>query len=155
MRAREVAMKVRMIMTPHPFVITPDDSVSYAAEVMRHQDIGALPVVDSVARGTLVGLITDRDIVIRCVSRAHDPKCPVGGHMTTMPLEVVREDADVDEVVEKMERLQVRRIPVLDEQDVLVGIVAQADLVRKLGPADPEKIEEVLERVSAPAVPVA
>lgn len=148
-------MKVRMIMTPHPFVVTPDDSVSYAAEIMRHQQIGALPVVDSVARGTLVGIITDRDIVIRCVSRAHDPKCPVGGHMTAMPLEVVREAADVDEVIEKMEHLQVRRIPVVDMEGVLVGIVAQADLVRKLGPASPVRVEELLERISAPAVPVA
>ncbi len=147
-------MKVRDIMTTHPFVVTPGDSISYAAEIMRHQQVGALPVIEQLAKGKLVGILTDRDIVVRCVARAHDPTCLVGDHMSALPLETVGPDADVDEVMEKMERAQVRRIPVLDQFNVLVGIVAQADLARRIGPAAPAKVEEVLERVSVPSVPL-
>jgi predicted transcriptional regulator len=69
-----------------------------------------------------------------------------------MPLETVTPDASVDVVIEKMERAQVRRIPVVDAGNVLVGMISQADVAIKVGPSSPEKIEELLERISAAPV---
>lgn len=125
------------------------DSVRRAAELMRNIGIGCIPVVNMDHR-ILIGVITDRDIVTRCVAEGHAPSCAVRSHMTSWPLETVEPDADVSEVIEKMERTQVRRIPVVDERTKLVGIIAQADIARKLGPAQPRLVDEVLEKVSGP-----
>lgn len=125
-------MKARDIMTVKPFVVTPDDPIAKAAEIMRYEDVGGVPVVDDPARPRLVGLITDRDIAIRWVARGHHTDCRVGDIMTPAPLQTVAPDADVDEIVEKMEYAQVRRIPVISDDGVLIGIVAEADLAVKL-----------------------
>jgi CBS domain-containing protein len=143
-------MKVAELMTPIPIAVTSRDSVLYAAELMRSERIGSLPVVRDLAGLELVGIITDRDITVRCVAHGDQGRCEVARHMTPTPLQTVTPDDDVSEVVKKMEAAQVRRIPVVTGMEVLVGIVTQADLARKLGPTDPLKVEEVLERVSQP-----
>jgi CBS domain-containing protein len=145
-------MQAREIMTSNPVVLVPSDSIRRAAELMREVSVGALPVVENVATRVLVGIITDRDIAIRCTAEGHSPTCQVGEHMTRMPLETVTPDVSVDVVIEKMERAQVRRIPVVDAGNVLVGMISQADLAIKVGPSSPEKIEELLERISAAPV---
>jgi CBS domain-containing protein len=73
--------------------------------------------------------------------------------MTPLPLQTVRPEEDVHEVIEKMERAQVRRIPVVNAQGELLGIIAQADVANRLGPSEPREVEQLLERVSAPSVP--
>lgn len=148
-------MRARDLMTSDPLVVTPSDHVSRAAEIMRDTRVGCVPVVQSVKSPVLLGLITDRDIAVRCVAKGHDSKCDVKAHMTAGPLQTVGPDADVSEVIEKMEAGQVRRIPVVGDRGVLLGIVAQADIATKVGPKEPRKVEELLERVSAPACPVA
>lgn len=143
-------MKARELMTADPFTVTATDSVFRAAELMRNVGVGSLPVVLGPEDSTLVGIITDRDIVTRCVSQRHYALCEVGTHMTSPKLETVGPDADVREVIRRMERARVRRLPVVDQQGMLLGIVTQADLATKLGPTDPAAIEEVLERISEP-----
>lgn len=145
-------MKVSELMTPIPVAVTSRDTVLYAAELMRSERIGSLPVVRDLAGLELVGIITDRDITVRCVAHGDLGPCEVAKHMTPTPLQTVNPDDDVSEVVKKMEAAQVRRIPVVVGVEVLVGIVTQADLARRLGPIDPLKVEEVLERVSQPVV---
>lgn len=142
-------MRAREIMTPNPSGVTPTDRVSHAAEIMRNLGVGCVPVVQSAKSPVLLGLITDRDIVVRCVAERHDSTCDVNAHMTRAPFQTVGADADISEVIEKMERAQVRRIPVVGDGGILLGIIAQADLAMKLGPKEPLKVEEVLERVSA------
>jgi CBS domain-containing protein len=110
-----------------------------------------VPVVDDKVHMHLTGVVTDRDLVIRCMAERHFRDCRVGDHMTEAGLDTVSPDAEVAELVRLMERDQVRRVLVTDEGR-LVGIVAQADLALKEGPIEPLVIEEVLERVSAPAV---
>jgi len=127
-------MRARDIMTAKPLAVTPTDQVWKAAEIMKHEDIGGVPVVRDSSTLHLVGLITDRDITVRCVARRHGATCLVGDHMTPAPLQTVSPDADIAEIVAKMERAQVRRIPVVDDRDVLIGIVAEADLAAKLAP---------------------
>lgn len=141
-------MKAREIMTSEPLAVTRREAVWRAAEIMRDVDVGILPVIDDPRSMRLLGVITDRDIAVRCVAKQHGTSCTVGDHMTTGHLDTVGPDDDVDTVIALMERDQVRRIPVVSEDNRLVGVIAQADLATKLGPRNPQKIEEVLERVS-------
>ena len=143
-------MKARDIMTPNPAVVTPDMPIARAAEIMRDLDVGIVPVVDDVSRMHLEGVITDRDIAVRCVAQKHDAKCRVSDHMTAHAIDTVGPDASVADVIAKMEQDRVRRIPVVDETKRVVGIIAQADLAVKLGPREPLEVEHMLERVSEP-----
>jgi len=127
-------MKAQDIMTARPCVVTPDDSIVKAAEIMRYENIGGVPVVTDPKRPRLVGLITDRDITIRCVARGHTEPCQVSEIMTPAPLETVGPDAPLEEIVHRMESAQVRRIPVVSDDGILIGIVAEADLATKLTP---------------------
>jgi CBS domain-containing protein len=151
---QETTMKARDIMTADPFTVTPTDSVRRTADIMRELSVGAVPVVEDPDAPVLRGIITDRDITIRCTAEGHSPFCPVGDHMTPMPLQTVEPDTDVTAVIERMERAQVRRLPVVAADGTLLGIIAQADLATKLGPREPRLIEELLERISATSVPV-
>jgi CBS domain-containing protein len=144
-------MLARDLMTPNPCVVTADDPVSHAAQLMRDENVGSLPVVDDRTRMHVAGVITDRDIVVRCVAARHSGECQVGDHMTTDRLDTVTPDTAATEVIRMMERDQVRRV-LVTEGGRLVGIIAQADLALKDGPLEPLVVERVLERVSAPSV---
>lgn len=146
-------MKARDIMTPNPEAVTPEDSVTRAAQLMRDIDVGIIPVVDDFSTMRIQGVITDRDIAIRHVAEGHQQECRVRDHMTGGRLDCVTPDTDEKEIFQRMERDQVRRVPVVEEGNRLVGIIAQADLAIKLGPREPEQIEEVLEKISEPGRP--
>ena len=143
-------MKARDIMTPNPAVVTPDAPISRAAEIMRDLDVGIVPVVDDVSSMRLEGVLTDRDIAVRCVALRHRPICRVADHMSARNIDTARPDAEITDVIAKMEKDRVRRIPIVDENKRLVGIIAQADLAVKLGPKDPLEVEHLLQRVSEP-----
>ena len=128
-------MKARDIMTSNPEVITPDDSLQQAARLMRDGGFGAVPVVDDENTREVIGIITDRDIAIRHVAEGHDGSCRVSDHMTK-DVEVVRADSDLEDVEDIMSDEQVRRVPVVDENDRLIGMIAQADLVRSTNADD-------------------
>jgi CBS domain-containing protein len=142
-------MLAREIMSYTPLTVTRTDTMRRAAELMRNVNVGAVPVVDESGKRLLQGLITDRDIVIRCVANGHEPWCLVGAHMTAVPLTTVGPDDDVSIVIATMELSQVRRVPVVDSDGVLLGIISQADVATKVGPNEPEKVEELLERISS------
>jgi CBS domain-containing protein len=142
-------MKARDIMTPRPFVVTPADPVSRAAEIMRYQGIGGVPVVKDPATPRLAGLITDRDIVIRCVARGHPASSLVSDVMTPLPIQTVLPDADITEVVRKMEFAEVRRIPVVSDDGILIGIVAEADIATKMSPDVALPLRKRLQQYSA------
>ena len=141
-------MNARDLMTSDPFTVAPTDTVARAAEVMRDLNIGCVPVVEDPAEPVLLGLITDRDIAVRCVAQKHHATCVVRDHMSKVPLETVGPEADSAEVIRKMEEAQVRRIPVVDQSGVLLGIIAQADVATKLAPREPFIVEELLEEIS-------
>lgn len=141
-------MKARDLMTPYPGVVTAGDPLSRAAEIMRDRSVGMVPVVDDPLAMHLLGVITDRDIAVRCVAPRHGGRCSVGAHFTPEPLVTVDPETDVREVMERMKAHQVRRLPVV-AHGRLVGVVALADVVRLDGPVDPLAVEAVLEGVSA------
>lgn len=143
-------MKSRDLMTSDPRVVTPSEPVSRAAEIMRHLNVGIVPVVDNLLSMRLEGLITDRDIAVRCVSENQSLSSPVSDFMTKEHLDTVHEDDDVEQVTSLMEHDRVRRIPVVSDDGRVVGMISQADLAIRLGRTDPLKVEEVLARVSSP-----
>jgi CBS domain-containing protein len=145
-------MLARDIMTVNPVVVTPDAPVYEAAAIMRDANVGFTPVVDDRESMQLKGVLTDRDIAVRCVAGRRSCDGPVGECMTAAPVDAVGPDAEVHEVVALMERQQVRRVPVVDRDGRLVGVIAQADLALSLGPDEPAVIEALVERISAPSV---
>lgn len=145
-------MKARDIMTAKPLAVVPMDPVWKAAEIMKYEDIGGVPVVSDKVTGRLVGLITDRDITVRCMARRHGSGCLVLAHMTPQPLHTVRPDADIGDVVRKMEAAEVRRVPVVDETGALVGIVAERDLAMKLDASEALPLRKRIKAASHRAV---
>jgi CBS domain-containing protein len=141
-------MKAQEIMTSDPVYVTPETPIQEAAQMMKDQNVGMLPVVGGEGSRALVGVITDRDITIRHVAEGHSSTdCAVREAMTEN-VTTCRPDANVDEVMDVMGREQVRRIPIVDERGSLVGIVAQADVV--LHARDEKKAERTIEEISKP-----
>jgi CBS domain-containing protein len=151
-RGEEAAMKVHEIMTPDPETVNPGDTIAHAARLMRDGNVGMLPVVETDGLRTLVGVLTDRDITVRCVAEDHRGRCRVRDHMTADQLATVDADADVEDAVARMGQARVRRLPVVTTRMRVVGVLSQADLARRLGPREPRLVSELLERVSEPAV---
>jgi len=141
-------MKIQDIMTREPSCVTPDATVREAAQVMKREDVGIVPVVDAKNSKKLVGVITDRDIAIRCVADGKDTNVRVGDCMSSDNVATCRENDDVDRAMDAMRTEQVRRIPIVDERGSLVGIVAQADIVRKA--SNDAKAENTVEQISRP-----
>jgi len=144
-------MNARDLMTPNPVSVRPTDTIGDAAAVLASYDIGVVPVINDDKGERLVGMLTDRDVVVRCTARHHDAmQCTVADHMTTADLTTVLPDTGLAELLDRMERAQIRRIPVVDNEFRLLGIVGQADLARAVGPENPALVEEMLLRVSTP-----
>ena len=138
-------MKVNEIITHDPQVIRPETALIEAAQKMKSLDIGMLPVCDG---DRLVGVITDRDITVRGVAQGRDTKTARVQEIMTPKVIYCFDDEDVKDVAKKMEKKQVRRLPVLNREKRLVGIVSLGDLAVRTGK---EKLAgEVLERVSKP-----
>ena len=121
-------MNIRDVMTPNPQTVSPQDSIQNAARIMRDADTGAVPVVDN---GRPIGIVTDRDIVVRAVADGGQLNRPVRDIVTTSVV-VATPDMSTREASELMSEHQVRRLPVV-ENDRLVGIVSIGDLAVKEG----------------------
>lgn len=145
-------MRARDIMTPNPGVLTSADTITAAAQLMRELDVGMIPVVDDSNSMRLKGVITDRDIAVRHVAERHGDDCRVSEHMSEQ-LTTATPDDDVDDVMERMQRAQIRRIPVVENGERLVGVIAQADLATDVGPGDPSEVAKTVEKISEPAKP--
>jgi CBS domain-containing protein len=120
------------VMTREPACCEPEDSIVRAAELMKSEDVGAVPVVESKTGRRLVGIITDRDIVVKVLAAGRSSDAAsVRDAMTQNPV-TVREEDDVDRAVSAMADRKVRRIPVVDGAGSLRGIIAQADIATRL-----------------------
>ena len=141
-------MKAQDIMSGDPVCVTPDTLLNDAARLMRDRDIGMLPVVDGGGSSKLVGLITDRDITVRHVAKGHKgAACKVREAMSD-DVTTCRADADVADVMNTMGSEQIRRIPVVDEREMLVGVIAQADIVRRVD--DAIAADRTIQQISKP-----
>jgi CBS-domain-containing membrane protein len=140
-----MAMKVKDLMSRDVKIVSPDDTLDKAAKIMAEADTGVLPVAEN---DRLVGMLTDRDITIRAVARNKIPAQTRVRDVMTDDVKYVFDDESAEDVARNMSELQVRRLPVLNRDKRLVGIVSLGDLARKRASA-PEK--KALEGVSQPS----
>jgi CBS domain-containing protein len=136
-----MAMRVEDVMTPAPRTVASSASVVEAARLMRDEDVGALPVADD---GQVVGVVTDRDLVVRVLAEGADPESTRVADVTSGGTVTVTPDQDLEEALRLMASHQVRRLPVV-EGDRLVGILAQADVAQA---GDAARVGEVVEAIS-------
>ena len=137
-------MKVSEVMTRDVQTVSADQPVQEAASFMLSADAGSIPVVED---GRLIGMITDRDIAVRGVAKGRGPETSVRELMTDDLVVVHIDDDDVDDVADKMSGAQVRRLPVIDHDERLCGIVSLGDIARE---ANEEGAERALEGVTQP-----
>ena len=136
-------MKVSEVMTREVQTVRPDQPVQEAANFMLNADAGSIPVTDG---DRLIGMITDRDIAVRGIAKGYGPDTPVRELMTD-DLVIVRIDDTIEDAASKMSEAQVRRLPVIDQDERLCGIVSLGDLSRE---ADDDCASQALEGVSQP-----
>ncbi|MEX0700755.1 MAG: CBS domain-containing protein [Planctomycetales bacterium] len=141
-------MRLKDVMTRNPESVSPDTSVFAAAGKMKSLDVGFLPVCDG---PKILGVATDRDIVLRSVAEGRDPQSTAIRDVMSEGVETLPEDADVEEAAQLMEREQIRRVVVTDGDGKCVGIVSLGDLAVKTH--DDARCGDVLEEVSEPASP--
>jgi len=136
-------MKISEVMTRDVRTVRPDQTAQEAASFMLSEDTGSMPVSDG---ERLLGMITDRDIAVRGIAKGFGPDTPVRELMTSDCV-CARDDDDISAAASKMSEAQVRRLPVIDEQQQLCGIVSLGDLARE---SEKECSQEALEGVSQP-----
>jgi CBS domain-containing protein len=117
---------IKEVMTRDVRACEPNATVADAAKVMSQEDVGPVPIVED---GRLIGIVTDRDIVVRVVAEGRDPNATTVSEIASTELVTVSPDDDLDEALKLLAERQIRRLPVV-EGDRLVGIVAQADIAR-------------------------
>ncbi len=135
------------VMTRGVEVIEPTATLMQAAEKMRHFNIGPVPVCDG---DRLVGVVTDRDLVVRGIAMGHDPHTSPVSSVMSEDVEVLHLDASVDEAAELMRDKQLRRLLVVDDHETLVGIVSLGDLAQEV---DETTTARTLEQISEPSRP--
>jgi CBS domain-containing protein len=138
-----MAKTIRDLMTSDPKVVEPDKPVAEAAKLMKQEDVGIVPIVDD--QNHLVGTITDRDITVRVVAEEKDPKSTTVSEVASQNPVTVDPQQNLDEALRLMAQHQVRRLPVVEEDGKLVGIVAQADVARE---GEDARTGEVVEQIS-------
>jgi CBS domain-containing protein len=136
------------VMTEAPVCCLPSETVNRAAHLMKSEDIGPVLVVENQQTNKLVGIVTDRDLAVKVIAEGRDPKSTrIEEVMTRHPMTCRAED-DLEKALRAMEEHQVRRIPIVDDQDGIVGIIAQADVATRAG--EPIKTAEVVREISEP-----
>ena len=142
-------MRVQDVMSKDPACVTPGTTIREAAQLMQREDVGIIPVVEEKGKKRLIGVVTDRDIAIRVVAEGRDSGTRVSDVMSTSRLATCSPDDNLDDAMERMANEQVRRIPIVDDRGSLVGIVAQADIVRKA--RDSDRAERTVREISEPS----
>jgi len=137
-------MKVSELMTQQVETVSPDATLQDAAKLMARIDAGVLPIVEN---GRLAGIVTDRDIAVRGVGKGKDPASTPVRDIMSAEVKFTNEDDDIDDVAETMADLQVRRLPVVNRDKNVVGIVSLADIARE---KTPRKVGEALQGISRP-----
>lgn len=139
-----MATKVREVMTDRPRCVTPDTPLNQVAELMEAEDVGSIPILEG---EQVTGVVTDRDIVVRAVAKGKDPRGMPVREIASGDLVTVNQDHNLSDALDLMTAHQVRRLPVVDGENRLVGIVAQADIAMQ---AKEKDVGEMLQGISQP-----
>src|SRR5262245_5511367 len=140
-------MLVKEIMTANPACCTPDTPLREVAEMMVEHDCGEIPIVRSSSDKTLVGVVTDRDIVCRMIAAGKNPLESTVSNCMSSPVIAVRESTPLEECARSMEESQIRRVPVVDGGGRVCGIVSQADIAKN---ASRRIVADLVKDVSEP-----
>ena len=138
--------KCSEVMTKDPVVCMPSDPVADVARVMKEEDIGPIPIVEDGETRRLIGMVTDRDLVLRMVAEGRDSKTTKAEEVMSMKLVTCHADDDVQDALDAMSENQLRRIPVVDDENTIVGIIAQADIATRVN--QPEKTAAMIKKIS-------
>ncbi|HEY8131036.1 MAG TPA: CBS domain-containing protein [Thermoanaerobaculia bacterium] len=138
-----MAQNVKDFMTPDPTTVSEKDSIRDVARIMARQDTGVVPVVDG---KKVIGMITDRDIVVRLVAEGKDPSNALVNEAMTKSVSAVKEDTPVNEALQMMSKQQVRRLPVVNKNNELVGIVSIGDIASRTN--EDTKVGKTVEKIS-------
>ena len=134
------------VMTENVVYSMPGDTVSAVAQLMKQEDIGPVLIVDNDDSKTLVGIVTDRDLVLKVIAEGLDPQTTRVEEVMSKKLVTCRADDDVDIAMKSMAQFQLRRIPVVEDNMTLIGIISQADVATRVNA--PEKTAEVVKEIS-------
>ncbi|MFO7585487.1 MAG: CBS domain-containing protein [Anaerolineales bacterium] len=138
--------KCSEVMTKEPVCCLPDDTVDKVAQLMQRDNIGSIPVIDDEKTQRLVGIVTDRDLVLKVIAKGQDAKTTkVETVMTRQMVTCLAED-DLQKALDAMAEHQLRRIPIVDSNKKIVGIIAQADVATRVN--KPEKTAEMVKEIS-------
>jgi CBS domain-containing protein len=137
-----MAKPITDVMSANPCAIDASKPVAYAAKMMKEEDVGLAPIVEG---DRLVGALTDRDIVTRVVAEGRDPQSVTVREVASTELVTVDPQQDLDEALRLMASHQVRRLPVVEEDGRLVGVLAQADVARE---AKDKQTGQLVEEIS-------
>ena len=134
------------VMTKNVVYCSPNDTIVEVAELMKREDIGPVLIVDNDQSRTLVGIVTDRDIVLKVIAEGRDPNSTRVGDVMSKKLVTCHADDDIDQAMSAMAQFQLRRIPVVEDNMKLVGIISQADVATRVD--EPGKTAEVVKEIS-------
>ena len=137
-----MGQSIKDVMTSDPCTIDAGKSVAYAAKMMRDEDVGVAPIVES---DKLMGMLTDRDIAIRVVAEGKDPELVTVREVASKQVVTIDPQQDLGEALRIMAKHQVRRLPVVEEDGTLVGVVAQADVARE---GDDKETGQLVQEIS-------
>jgi CBS domain-containing protein len=137
-----MGQSIKDVMTSDPCSIDAGKSVAYAAKMMRDEDVGLAPIVED---DKLIGMLTDRDIAIRVVAEGRNPDQTTVGEVASQQVVTIDPQQDLDEALRIMAKHQVRRLPVVEEDGRLIGVVAQADIARA---GDDSQTGELVQEIS-------
>ena len=137
------------VMTKNPVVCLPEDTATRAAQLMKRMDVGSIPVIENERTHKLVGIVTDRDLALRVVADNQTADSVKVGEVMTHEVVTCRTDDHIEMAVEAMAQNQLRRIPVLDAAQKLVGIISQADVATRVDQAN--ETAEMVKEISQPS----
>lgn len=141
-------MKCNELMTKNPVCCMPSDNVVRAAQLMKREDIGSIPIIEAEQTKKLAGMLTDRDLALKIVAEARDPQSTKVEDVMTRKVVSCRTDDDLQKVLDLMGEHQLRRIPVLDKNNGIVGIISQADLATRFD--HPKRTAATVKEISEP-----
>ena len=142
--------KCSEVMTQNLVCCLPTDTASKAAQWMKTEDVGSIPVIEDEQTRKLIGIVTDRDLALQVVAAERDPRSTLVADVMTYEVITCRASDDVQKAVDAMSRHQLRRMPVIDADHRIVGIISQADVATRVDQS--EEIAEMVKEISQPTV---
>jgi CBS domain-containing protein len=127
--------KCNEVMTKNPFCCLPTDMVVKSAQIMKSKEIGSVPVIENEETNKLIGIVTDRDLALNIVAEGRDPQTTKVEDVMSRKVVTCRADDDIRKALDGMSKHQLRRIPVVDKDNRVVGIIAQADVATRVNDA--------------------